>query len=131
MIQHDTVSMVIEKDGRILLVKRGNPPERNYWAVPGGHVKNGESHLRAAKRESREEVGGIEITSKKPVFIFVHDTKIGHRHKAHVFLGKAIGRIRAASDAKKFGWFTLERMKRMNITHYTKKIINKLYAKTL
>ncbi len=131
MIQHDTVSMVIEKDGKFLLVKRADAPECGYWAVPGGHVEKGESHLRAAKRESREEVGGIEITTKKPVFVFVHDIKIGHRHKAHVFLGRVKGRVRAASDAKKLGWFTLNRMKRMNITHYTKKIINKLYSKRL
>jgi len=45
MILHDTVSIVIEKDGKFLLIKRRNKPEKNYWAVPGGHVDEGETTL--------------------------------------------------------------------------------------
>lgn len=131
MIFHDTVSIVIEKDGKFLLIERGHRPEMNYWAVPGGHVDKGEMPYETAKREAKEEVGNIEITTKKPVYVFVHDIDLGHRHKAHVFLGKVSGRLKASSDAKKLGWFTLNQMKRMNLTHYTKKIFNKLYSRVL
>ncbi len=131
MIQHDTTSIVVERDLKILLVKRKKGPELGYWCVPGGHVEKNETVLHAAKREAHEEAGNIKIISKRPVMAFVHDVKVGQRHKAHVFCGKVNGKIRAASDAKKLGWFTLEQMKRMNLTHYTKKIINKLYSKRL
>ena len=137
MIQHSTASIVIEKQrtdarrrlSKFLLIKRASPPERNYWAIPGGHVDEGETPLQAAAREGKEEAGGIEIIAKKPVYIFVHDVELGHRHKAHIFLGKVTGRTAAKSDAKKLGWFTLQQMKNMNLTHYTKKVFNKLYAK--
>ncbi len=139
MILHDTAAIVIEKEASIrtksfskfLLIKRADKPEKGYWAVPGGHVDKGETPYEAAKREAKEEVGNIKIISKKPVYIFMHDIDIGHRHKAHVFLGKVSGRLRASSDAKKLGWFTINQMKRMNLTHYTKKIFNRLYYKKL
>ena len=131
MILHDTTSIVIEKDGKLLLVKRAHKPEINYWAVPGGHVDKGETFFQGAQREAKEEVGNVILTRKKPVYVFVHDAELGHRHRAHVFLGRVSGKIRASSDAKELGFFTLNQMKKMNITHYTKKIINKLYRKVL
>ena len=131
MILHDTVSIVVEEGKKFLLIKRRCEPEINYWAVPGGHVDKGETHYHCAQREAREEVGNIKITTKKPVCVFVHDIGLGHRHKAHVFLGEVVGRLRASSDAKKLGFFTLNQMKNMNLTHYTKKILNKLYFKVL
>jgi len=131
MILHDTASIVIEKDGKFLLMKRGHKPEMNYWAVPGGHVDKGETIYQAIAREAKEEVGKIKITSKKPVYIFIHDIELGHRHKAHIFLGRVSGKLRARSDAKRLGFFTTNQMKRMNVTHYTKKIFNKLYGRVV
>ena len=136
MILHNTSSIVIEKEASIrtksfskfLLIKRADKPEKGYWAVPGGHVEKGETQYEAAKREAKEEVGNIKIIMKKPAYIFVHDIDLGHRHKAHVFLGKVSGRIKAGTDAKKLGWFTLNQMKNMNLTHYTKKIFNRLFS---
>jgi len=129
MILHNTTAIIIVKKGySFLLIKRADKLEKGYWAVPGGHVDKGETPYQCAQREAREEVGSVEI-NKKPVYVFVHDADIGHRHKAHVFMGKVSGRIRAGSDAKAIGWFTLKQMRNMNIANYTKQIINKLYSR--
>lgn len=47
-------------DGRMLLTRRG-PFESSpgYWDAPGGGVEPGETHLQAAVREGREELGGL------------------------------------------------------------------------
>jgi ADP-ribose pyrophosphatase YjhB (NUDIX family) len=41
----------------LLLVKRGNPPERGRWTIPGGRVQAGESLAQAVERELAEETG--------------------------------------------------------------------------
>ena len=47
--------MLIEDAGRLLLIKRGNDPERGKWSVPAGFVDAGEDPARAAEREALEE----------------------------------------------------------------------------
>jgi len=125
---HKTVTIVIRNGDRFLLIKRANKPEKNFWAFPGGHIEKGERIKDAAKREAFEEVGKIVIKGK-PLFSFVHDVKIFHRHLCYIFLGEISGKIRAGGDAKKIGFFTLDQMKRMNLTNYTIIILNKLAEK--
>ncbi|MGD9739571.1 MAG: NUDIX hydrolase [Bauldia sp.] len=51
------VSVVVRKDGAILLVQRGRAPYRGHWSLPGGRVKFGERLREAARRELLEETG--------------------------------------------------------------------------
>ncbi len=48
-----TVDIIIEIDGKIVLIERKNPP--HGWALPGGFVDYGESIESAAVREAAEE----------------------------------------------------------------------------
>ncbi|CAN5339024.1 NUDIX hydrolase [soil metagenome] len=51
------VGAVVVRDGRLLVVQRGNAPARGLWAVPGGRLEFGEALADAAVRELLEETG--------------------------------------------------------------------------
>ena len=55
----DTVALVVEKDGRLLVERRKLSKETDPGkvAIPGGHVEGGESLEEACRRELYEELG--------------------------------------------------------------------------
>ncbi|MGD0612958.1 MAG: NUDIX hydrolase [Anaerolineales bacterium] len=48
-------AVLVEREGRILLVRRVNEPYRGDWSLPAGFVDAGEDPARAAERECLEE----------------------------------------------------------------------------
>ena len=50
-------AVVLDDDGRLLLVRRGREPSRGLWSLPGGRVEPGESDAGAVAREVLEETG--------------------------------------------------------------------------
>lgn len=51
------IDIAVVAKGRVLLVKRKDPPAVGEWWVPGGRVLKGEMMRDAALRKAREEVG--------------------------------------------------------------------------
>ena len=54
------VSAAIFRDGRVLIVRRAQPPAHGVYTLPGGGVELGETLEQAVIREVREETG-LEI----------------------------------------------------------------------
>ena len=51
------IGVVVFKDDRVLLIRRGKPPRQGQWSLPGGRQRLGERVEEAAAREVREETG--------------------------------------------------------------------------
>jgi len=51
------VGVVCLKGREVLLIRRGRPPLKDAWSLPGGRIEWGERACDAALRELREETG--------------------------------------------------------------------------
>jgi 8-oxo-dGTP diphosphatase len=92
-----TVDIIIEIDGKVLLIERKHPPAG--WAIPGGHVDAGESLADAARREAREETS-LEVTLTEQFFTYGAPGRDPRKPTiSTVYLAKASGTPRAADDA--------------------------------
>ena len=92
-----------EGDLGIVLIQRKNPPLG--WAIPGGFVDYGESLETAAKREAREETG-LSVQLLYQLGAYSDPTRDPRHHTLSVvFVAKAAGTPRAASDASHLGVF--------------------------
>ncbi len=99
-----TVDIIIELQGQgILLIERANPPFG--WAMPGGYVDYGESLEDAAIREAKEETS-LDVELVKQFHTYSDPSRDPRQHNiSTVFLARASGTPRAASDAKNTGIF--------------------------
>ena len=51
------VGVVVWKGGDVLLIRRGKPPHKGSWSLPGGRQQLGETTRETAAREVAEETG--------------------------------------------------------------------------
>ena len=103
-----TVDIIIEIDGKIVLIERKYPPYG--WALPGGFVEKGESVEEAARREALEETG-LQLEHLRQFHVYSDPDRDQRFHTVTVvFCAQGIGTPHAASDARKLGIFDINRL---------------------
>jgi 8-oxo-dGTP diphosphatase len=107
------VGVLIEEDGRYLLVKRAAEPDAGMWSIPGGLIDVGEKAADAAAREALEETGlTVEILGRVDVVDrVVRDADGGVRYHFVIidFHARPLsGEMRAMDDALDAVWVTPE-----------------------
>jgi ADP-ribose pyrophosphatase YjhB (NUDIX family) len=103
------VGVVVIKDGRVLLIRRGKPPRAGAWSLPGGRQRLGETVREAARRELREETG---VEAAVTVLLDVVDSitrddggAIAYHYTLVDFLADwRSGEARAGGDAAEVIW---------------------------
>ena len=98
------VAVLIARDGRILLGKRGpGAREPGKWSFPAGFVERGETVERAAAREAREETG-LDVVVGDLVGLYSSD---GETVVLAVYEAtSAVGVPCAGDDLTEVGWFS-------------------------
>jgi len=98
-------AVLVERDGRVLLVRRVNEPYRGLWTLPAGFVDAGEDPARAAERECLEETG-LSVRVKR-----VLDVIAGREHERGadfiiVYQARVLGgTLSPDDDADAAEWF--------------------------
>ena len=116
------------RSGKVLLVRRKNPPNRGRWTVPGGLVELGESVEEAARREVKEELGvRAEVKRLFDVTTYVELDQSG-KVKYHFVLVDYIvrpmeGRFRLNSESSAYGWFTRAQVGELDMAEDTKGVV--------
>lgn len=125
-------AIVFDSMGRILLVRRGNPPQKGKWAIPGGHLELGETIFEGVKRELFEETG-LEgqpkcIVNLDELIVNGPDGSIKrHYILIDVLFDSVWGELKAASDAVEAKFFdTKEALEKEEISFSTRTFLRKL-----
>ncbi len=115
------VGAVVFNKGKLLLVKRGNEPNKGKWSIPGGGIELGETVYQAAKREVFEEcsvkIEIMRVLDAADNIVRDADGRIRYHYVIIDLLANYIGGdLKAQSDAAECGWFTPEEVAGMDIT---------------
>jgi ADP-ribose pyrophosphatase len=118
------VGAIVFRQNKVLLVRRGQPPSQDLWAIPGGRVEIGETLQEAAEREILEETG-IAIKALDPVYTFDYierdESSNARFHYVIVdlmadYIG---GEPRAGDDAAEVRWVAAQELAGLNVSSKT------------
>lgn len=112
---HTSVGMIVEKDGKTLLIERAKFPKG--FACPAGHVDEDDSYENSAKRELKEEVG-LDATK---ITLITEKRKEnpcrredGSWHYWKIYKVEVEGELnRSLDETKKAGWYTKDEIKKL------------------
>jgi ADP-ribose pyrophosphatase YjhB (NUDIX family) len=112
------VGAVIVEDGRLLLIRRGRGAYRDYWAVPGGRQRYGETMREAVAREVLEETG-LMVDVRDVVWAgdIMDDTQPPIYHYTVVDFAATVigGRLIAGDDAAEVRWVPMGDVRSMSL----------------
>lgn len=103
------VDVLVIRDGKLLLGKRKGAYGAGFWGLPGGHLEEKESILRAGAREVKEETS---LDAGPLVFSSVFNNNEREEHYVHVTLvareSKGEPVIAEPDKCEEWRWFPLD-----------------------
>lgn len=123
-----TTDTVAYNGDKILLIRRGNYPYKNYWCLPGGFMEKTDEDLNfGAQRELKEETG-IDIDPK----YFRQIKTYGHNFDPRMKIvdvafsvrvsKKDMNKVKGLDDACDARWFQIDELPKLGFHH--EQIIN-------
>jgi 8-oxo-dGTP diphosphatase len=118
-----TVDAIIERDGKILLIKRKNEPFAGAWALPGGFIEYNESAEDAIIREAKEETN-LDIAIKTHLGVYSNPGRDPRGHVISIcYIASATGEEKGGTDASEAKFFSPDEIRRKNLAFDHGKIL--------
>ncbi len=99
-------TLVRDRRGRLLLVRRGRPPFLGSWALPGGFCEYGETTEQCGARETLEETG-VTVKIGRLLGVYSDPKRDPRWHTVTVlYEGQPLrGEPKGSDDAAEARWF--------------------------
>lgn len=123
-------AIVVSDDGRVLLVKRAQEPQKGQWSLPGGAVEVGETLAAGVQREVLEETGLIvSVGPLVEVLDRIHTDPSGRVEFHYVLIDYLCfvvgGDLSPDSDAADARWATREELPGFHLQPLTYQVVCK------
>lgn len=110
-------AVIVEKEGKILLVRRDHDPYKGWWMLPAGFVEYDECAAETAVREALEETGlEVRVAGFHGLYYGTDDP----RNPSHLAVYRADvigGQLQAGDDAVELGFFAPQEVPRTIAFH--------------
>ena len=104
------VAVLVRQNGRVLLARRVNQPQRGLWTLPAGFVDAGEDPVDAAQRECLEETG-LQVEITKLLDVISNREHPGGADILIVYHAEIIsGELSPGDDVDQVDFFSLEKL---------------------
>lgn len=113
-----TDCVLFDARGRVLLIKRKNPPFKGTYALPGGFVDTGETTEAGCRRELAEETG-LSVGPLRLVGVYSEPSRDPRSHVVSVVYMGEVGTAepRAGDDASAARWVKSWRRAKLAFDH--------------
>jgi mutator protein MutT len=126
------VGGVVISEGLALLVRRGTPPLKGEWSIPGGSLELGETLVEGVRRELAEETGiEVRVLGQIEVFERIFLDASGKPQYHFVIFDYLCQKIRgnayAGSDVTDVAWVAEPDLARYSLTSTAPRVIEKAF----
>ncbi|MGW0655888.1 NUDIX domain-containing protein [Streptomyces umbrinus] len=120
-IRYTADVVAVTDDSRVALIERDFDPYEGHWALPGGHVDEGETSRAAAARELLEETGvQVAPADLKQIGVFDQpgrDPRGRYVTVAYLARVPADTTLTAGDDARTACWWPLKSLPTLAFDH--------------
>lgn len=111
-----TVDVILQRESKVLMVRRKKDPFKGQLALPGGFINEGETAEQAAKREAMEETS-LEVEPIDILGVYSDPRRDPRKHvMSTVFICIVVGgQDRAGDDAASLEWIELADVERQQV----------------
>jgi 8-oxo-dGTP diphosphatase len=121
------ITRYVNEQDEVLLTRRGYPPYKGNWCLPGGHIDEYETAERAIIREVREEIG----LTFEPRFFSYFDEIIPEKNIHAVVLtfdGPATGDLHAQpGEVLEMAWFSISECSNESLAFHHNQILDNYF----